>query len=153
MSAIRRKSLLVGDEVTSLKFREFCWVCCLDFAARRGHFANVRSRIIKAFLLGFLITLIGEASFLTEEWFFPSTTIQTAKGIDYLLIIIFGSIFSPSYLVPWKLIGDPIDIRCILVTVVFWAGIVFILLHAAQVMNRIRRTPKGGWKTGPLPKF
>jgi hypothetical protein len=117
-------------------------VCCLDFAAWRGHFVSLRPRIIKAILISFFITIIGEASFLTEEWFFPFTTIQTAKGIDYLLIIIFGSIFSPSYLIPWKLIGDPIDIRCILVTVVFWGGIVFILLNAMQVIKQSRRTPK-----------
>jgi hypothetical protein len=117
-------------------------VCCLDFAAWRDHFVGMRQRIIKAILISFLITLIGEASFLTEEWFFPFTTIQTAKGIDYLLIIIFVSVFWPSYLVPWKMIGDPADIRCILVTAVFWGGLVFILLNAVKVIKQSRRKLK-----------
>jgi hypothetical protein len=101
----------------------------------------VRPRIIRAIVIGICITAFGEAAFIIDEWFFPFTTIQTAKGIDYLFTIIFGIVFWPSYLIPWKFIGDPIDIRCILVTVILWGGIVFILLNAMRVIKRARQKP------------
>jgi len=94
-------------------------------------------RIIKAILIGFFITLIGGVAFFTEESFFPFTTIQTAQGIDYLLIIIFGIVFSPiDYFIPSNLTGGLIDTLCILVTLVFWASVAFILLSAAQFIKR-----------------
>lgn len=98
---------------------------------------------MKVILSGICITIIGEAAFLIDEWFFPFTTLQTAKGIDYLFTIIFGTVFLPSYVIPWKLIGDPVDIRCFLVTALFWIGIVFILLNVLRVIKQLRRTPNG----------
>jgi len=101
----------------------------------------MRPQIIKSILIGICITIFGEASFVIDEWFFPFTTLQTAKGIDYLLTLIMAIVFSPSFFVPWKLIGDPTDIPCILLTVFFWASIVFILMKAMKAIKRSRQMP------------
>jgi hypothetical protein len=110
------------------------WLSWLDFQARRDHCVTVRPQIIKAILIGICITVLGIASFVIDECFFPFTTIQTAKGIDYLLTVVFAVVFSPTFILgPW--IGDPTDISCIVAASIFWSGVVFILLKAIQAIK------------------
>ena len=100
----------------------------------------MKQQIIKAILIGICITAFGVASFIIDECFFPFTTIQTAKGIDYLLTIIFLIIFSPTF-VTGRVIGDPTDISCILVTAIFWGGVVFLLSKSMQAIKKSLLAP------------
>jgi hypothetical protein len=113
---------------------EFRLASCLDFGARRVPFVKVKRQIITAFLIGICITAFGGAAFVIDELFFPFTTIQSAKGVDYCLIVVFEWIFLPAE----ALFGDKGKAVVIAVTVIFWVCVVFLLMKAKKVINHWR---------------
>lgn len=92
-------------------------------------------QIIKAFLIGICITAFGGTAFIIDELFFPFTTIQSATGVDYCLIVIFGWIFLPSE----AMFGDKGKAVVIAVTVIFWVCVAFLLMEAKKITKHLRK--------------
>jgi hypothetical protein len=99
------------------------------------YFVKVKRQIIKAFLIGICITVFGGAAFIIDELFFPFTTILSATGVDYCLIVIFSWVF-------WlhDVVGDKGNIILIVLTVFFWGGVTFLLMEAKKISKHLRET-------------
>ena len=126
-------------------------VCCLDLTKKHAHHVRVKREIIKAFLFGILMTFLGYMLLIIDEAFFPSSTLQTATGIDFCLLVMAMGGFWLFLVVPNAVNISPylfdqsnmaLSMVFLVVTVVFWACLVYFLGDAKRKAARKRQISK-----------